>query len=587
MVDFLRIILEAQPKFEESRMAILQSLLITGLVALTACSEAITTDPTAGPAPLSGAERKALVAEANAPLFDGMGDHHHAITASSSGAQRYFNQGLVIAYAFNHAESIRSFRAAQLLDDSCAMCFWGEALATGPNINVTSNGKAIMSEEERVAAYAALKRAVALKDHVSEAERDYIDALATRYDGDPTSSRVDLDLAYADAMRLLAAKYPDDDDAQSLFAEALMNTMPWDYWLDGENPKAETAEVIEALETVLERSPKHPLALHLYIHAVEASSSPARAEAAADTLADLVPGAGHLVHMPAHIYWRVGRYNDAAEANVLAASVDENYIAQCNAQGYYPASYYPHNIHFLWAASSMEGRSVVAIEAARKVAANVRLEMIEEFPAVEFFHTIPLLALTQFGKWDEILAEPRPREHLEYSNAIWHYARATALARKGDRTAAAGERDALAAFLDTTKILQLDGADYPASAILKIADELVQGEIAMASHDVEAAIRHFKVAVATQNELPYHEPPFWYYPTRQSLGEALVAAGDGATAESVYRRDLEDYPRNGWSLFGLGQSLEMQGKPAEASAAREKFDQAWSLADVTLTASRL
>ena len=567
-------------------MAILQSLLITGLVALTACSEAITTDPTAGPAPLSGAEREALAAEANAPLFDGMGDHHHAITASSSGAQRYFNQGLVIAYAFNHAESIRSFRAAQLLDDGCAMCFWGEALATGPNINVRSNGKVIMSDDERVAAYAALEKALALRDTASEAERDYIDALATRYNGDPASPREELDLAYADAMRRLAAKYP-DDDAQSLFAEALMNTMPWDYWLDGENPKPATAEVIEALETVLGRSPKHPLALHLYIHAVEASSDPARAEAAADTLGDLVPGAGHLVHMPAHIYWRVGRYNDAAEANVLAASVDEEYIAQCNAQGFYPANYYPHNIHFLWASSSMEGRSVVAIEAARKVAENVSLEMIEKFPEVEFFHTIPLLALTQFGKWDEVLAEPQPREDLDFSNAIWHYARATALARKGDLRAARGERNALVAFLETTKVLQIDGAAYPASMILKIADDLVQGEIAMASDDLAGAIRHFEAAVSTQDELPYTEPPFWYYPTRQSLGEALLAAGDGATAESVYRRDLEDYPRNGWSLFGLGQSLEMQGKPAEASAAREKFDQAWSLADVTLTASRL
>ncbi len=568
-------------------MRIAQSLLVTGLVALTACSNATTTDATAGPPPLSDAEREALVAEANAPLFDGMGDHHHGITTSSSGAQRYFNQGLVTAYAFNHAESIRSFRAAQLLDESCAMCFWGEALATGPNINVTSNGKAILSDEDRIAAYAAIERAVALKAHASEAERDYIDALAARYDGDPASSRVELDLAYADAMRRLAAKYPNDDDAQSLFAEALMNTMPWDYWLDAENPKPETAEVIEALEAVLARSPEHPLALHLYIHAVEASSNPAHAEGAADTLAGLVPGAGHLVHMPAHIYWRVGRYNAASEANVRAASVDEEYIAQCNAQGFYPASYYPHNIHFLWAASSMEGRSVVAIEAARKVAANVRLEMIEKFPAVEFFHTIPLLALTQFGKWDEILAEPQPREDLDYSNAIWHYARATAFARKGDPTAASREHDALVPFLATTKILQLDVSDYPASMILKIADELVQGEIAMARRNLESAIRHFKAAVATQDELPYHEPPFWYYPTRQSLGEALLAAEDGAAAESVYRRDLEDYPRNGWSMFGLGQSLEMQGKAAEASAAKAKFDQAWSLADVTLTASRL
>jgi tetratricopeptide (TPR) repeat protein len=537
--------------------------------------------------PLSAEERAALVAEAGSPLFEGLGDHHHAITTAHPGAQRYFDQGLVIDFAFNHAESIRSFKAAQRLDDDCAMCFWGEALATGPNINVTSNGKAVMSDGERTAAFAALQEAIARKEKVSAAERDYIDALATRYDGDPTTEREPLDLAYAAAMRQLAAKYPEDDDAQALFAEAVMNTMPWDYWLDGENPKPETAEVLTALETVLERSPEHPLALHLYIHATEASSNPGRAEAAADRLADLVPGAGHLVHMPAHIYWRVGRYNDASEANVRAAAVDEAYIAQCNAQGFYPALYYPHNIHFLWAASSMEGRSAVAIEAARKVAANVRLEMIEQFPPVEFFHTIPLLALTQFGKWDDILEEPRPREDLEYSNAIWHYSRATALARKGDVAAARAEHEALLPLLETDKIMALDGADYPASVILAVADHLVQGEIAMAGGDSSVAIGHFEQAVATQDSLPYMEPPFWYYPTRQSLGAALLAAGDAEAAEAVYTRDLKDYPRNGWSLFGLVRSLEEQGKTAEAAAARERFDKAWALADVELTGSRI
>ena len=564
-------------------MKALHTLIAITLAALTAC----TTTDTAPPPPLSDAERDALVAEAGAPLFDGMGDHHHPITTESTGAQRYFNQGLTIAYSFNHAESIRSFRAAQVLDEECAMCFWGEALATGPNINVTSNGKAIMADEERVAAFAALQKALALKGNASQVEQDYIDALATRYDGDPSTPRADLDAAYADAMRKLAAKYPGDDDAQSLFAEALMNTMPWDYWLDGENPKPETKEVITALETVLARSPEHPLALHLYIHAVEASSNPGRAEAAADTLADLIPGAGHMVHMPAHIYWRVGRYNDAAEANVRAASVDEAYIAQCNAQGFYPASYYPHNIHFLWAASSMEGRSAVAIEAARKVAANVRLEMIEEFPQVEFFHTIPLLALTQFGKWDEVLAEPQPAEGLDYSNAIWRYARATALARKGSPAAARREHAALAPLLQTDKILQLDGNDFPASMLLSIADRLVQGEIAMARRNLSAAIEHFEAAVAEQDGLPYTEPPFWYYPTRQSLGEALLAAKDGAAAEAVYRRDLQDYPRNGWSLFGLMQSLDMQGKTVEAAEVTQRFAKAWALADVALTGSRL
>ncbi|MEM7050372.1 MAG: hypothetical protein AAF604_11970 [Acidobacteriota bacterium] len=562
----------------------LRPLSICILPLAIACSSGA---PDMPPGPLSAAEKEALVAEADSPLFEGMGNHHHPITTSHPGAQRYFDQGMVIAFAFNHAESIRSFKAAQRLDDDCAMCFWGEALATGPNINVTSNGKAVMSPDERTAAFAALQQAIARKDQVSTKEQDYIDALATRYDGDPASDREPLDRAYAEAMAALAAKYPEDDDAQSLYAEAVMNTMPWDYWLDGENPKPETAQVLATLEGVLERSPEHPLALHLYIHAVEASSKPERAEAAADRLADLVPGAGHLVHMPAHIYWRVGRYHDAAEANVRAAAVDEAYIAQCNAQGFYPALYYPHNIHFLWAASSMEGRSAIALEAARKVAANVRLEMIEEFPPVEFFHTIPLLALTQFGQWQAVLEEPQPRADLEFSNAIWHYVRATAQARLGNLVAARAEQTALQPLLATDKVLALDGSDYPASTLLAIADALVAGEIAQAADRLPEAIEHYERAVELQDGLPYMEPPFWYYPTRQSLGAALLAASEGAQAEAVYRRDLKDYPRNGWSLFGLMQSLEQQGKAEDAAATRQRFERAWDLADIELTSSRL
>jgi tetratricopeptide (TPR) repeat protein len=527
-----------------------------------------------------------IVARADAPLFDGMGTHHHAVTTSSPWAQKYFDQGLVIDFAFNHAESIRSFRAAQTLDANCAMCYWGEALALGPNINVTSNGKAILSEQAQLDAWAAIQKAVALKEQVSEPERDYIDALSQRYNVDPASAREPQDLAYADAMRELHKKYPGDDDAAALFAEALMTTMPWDYWLDPESPKPHTVEVIDALETVLRRSPEHPLALHLYIHAVEASSTPGRAERAADTLANLVPGAGHLVHMPAHIYWRVGRYHDASEANVRAAAVDEAYIAQCNAQGFYPALYYPHNIHFLWAASSMEGRSEVAIQAARKVAANIRLEVIEEFPSVEFFHTIPLLALTQFGRWQEILQEPQPAATLDYSNAIWHYARATAFARQGNIDAARAEYAAFVPLRETAKVHFLDSVDYPASQLLTIAGELMQGEIATAASDTQAAVGHFTKAVSAQDALPYTEPPFWYYPTRQSLGKALLSAGDAAAAEMVFRRDLEIYRHNGWSMFGLIQSLKAQNRTAEAEAVQHHYDEVWAQADINLTSSR-
>jgi tetratricopeptide (TPR) repeat protein len=561
-------------------------LIVSTVIALAACTRQEAPQDVAGDTTDIDPEhaRLQLATRAGAPLFDGMGTHHHPITTTDRDAQRYFDQGLVIDFAFNHAESARSFRAAQTLDPDCAMCYWGEALALGPNINVTSNGKVVMSDDERIRAYAAIQKAVALKDKASQPEQDYIDALATRYDGDPSTPREPLDEAYVDAMRALHHRYPEDDDAASLFAESLMNTMPWDYWLDPENPKPRTVEVLNALETVLDRSPEHPLAIHLYIHAVEASSAPHRAEGAADTLADLVPGAGHLVHMPSHIYWRVGRYADASAANVKAAAVDEAYIAACNAQGFYPAAYYPHNIHFLWAASSMEGRSAVSIEAARKVAANVRLDMIDEFPGVEFFNTIPFLALTQFGRWDDVLAETRPPAHLEYSNAIWHYVRATAFANKGDVDAARAEYAEFTPLRDATDVIFLDSIYYPASMLLTIADALIQGEIAMAEERYDDAISQFRIAVATQDELPYTEPPFWYYPTRHSLGKALLTAGKAEDAETVYRKDLEQYPRNGWALFGLIQALERQGK--DASDIQERFDNIWAQADVTLTASR-
>lgn len=566
-------------KISASKLGVFLLLAIS--ITLTACSGDAT--PPASEAATDEA-LQALTARAGAPLFEGMGDHTHAITTADPDAQRYFNQGLVIDFAFNHAESVRSFKAAQTLDSTCAMCYWGEALALGPNINVTSNGVVVMSDDARTNAFAAIQKALELKSNASEKEQDYIDALATRYNGDLASPRAPLDAAYVEAMRDLHQKYPEDDDAAALFAESMMNTMPWDYWVDPDNPKPLTVEVIDALETVLERNPAHPLAIHLYIHAVEASSRPERAEQSADLLADLVPGAGHLVHMPSHIYWRVGRYADASAANVKAAAVDEAYIAACNAQGFYPAAYYPHNIHFLWAASSMEGRSEIAIEAARKVAANVQIEMIEQFPGVEFFNTIPLLALTQFGKWDEILSEPPPPENFEFSNAIWHYVRATAYAKIGDLSNAKAEHAKLTPLREAADVKHLDTIYYPATQLLTIADALVQGEIAMAEGNSDAAIAHFRLAVATQDELPYTEPPFWYYPTRHTLGKALLTTGDAAGAEAVYRADLEQYPRNGWAMFGLIQALETQGK--DASDIQERFDNIWAQADVTLTASR-
>ncbi|MFL2482450.1 MAG: hypothetical protein ACJ0HZ_07645 [Woeseiaceae bacterium] len=525
-----------------------------------------------------------IVTKAGAPLFDGMGDHTHPITTNNKYVQRYFDQGLTIDFAFNHAESARSFRAGQTLDPNCAMCFWGEALALGPNINVTSNGSVIMADQERLAAYEAIQKALSLKNKVSEKERDFIDALATRYNGDTASPRGPLDLAYAEAMRELSNKYPEDDDAASLFAESLMNTMPWDYWIDADSPKPLTVEAIEILEKVMARNPRHPMALHLYIHAVESSSQPERAEAAADILLDLVPGAGHLVHMPSHIYWRVGRYADASESNIMAAAVDEAYIAACNAQGFYPAAYYPHNIHFLWASSSMEGRSEIAIEAGEKVAKNVRLEMIDQFPGVEFFKTVPMLSLVQFGLWDRVLELDPPAERLEYANAIWHYARSVAYSNKGNIESAQKERQMIESLKDTNDVLHLDSIYYPASMLLEIADSLALGEIAISNNDYQSAIQYFANAVSVQDTLPYTEPPFWYYPTRLSLGKAYLLSDQADEAEAVFEENLKRYPRNGWALYGLIQALETQNK--DSSMVQKQFDIIWQNADVELTSSR-
>ena len=568
----------------------LNLFLVITMLALPACNRQSAPEVVVEEAPVevsADAIEAEIAARAQAPLLTGLGDFTHPITTADPWAQRYFDQGMAMASGFNHAEAIRAFKAAQRLDPDCAMCYWGEALATGPNINVTSKGKAIMMPVDRVAAQAAVEAALARADSATERERDLINAQAARYNGDEATPRDPMDLAYAQAMREVAAKYPDDDDIQAMFAEALMNTMPWDYWLDAQSPKPETAEVIAALETVMARNPSHPLALHLYIHAVEASSDPGRAEGAADKLTDMVPGSGHLVHMPSHIYWRVGRYFDASEANVRAAKVDEDYIAQCNAQGFYPAMYYPHNIHFLWASASMEGRSAVAIEAGRKVAANVRLELIKEFPTVEFFHTIPLLSLVRFAHWQEILEEPQPAEELPFSNAVWRYARAVALVRTGELDQAQAEIDAMQPLMENESIWFLDGNDYPASQILKVADSLAKGEMAQAREDYIGAIAAFTEAVDAQAALPYTEPPFWYYPTRQSLGHALLKAEDFANAEVVYRADLAQYPRNGWSLFGLSLSLEGQGKTEEAAVTRKRFDNIWARADVILSSSVL
>ncbi len=518
-----------------------------------------------------------------APVLEGMGSHHHAISTSSPEAQRFFNQGLTLAYGFNHAEAERAFREAARLDPQCAMCFWGAALVRGPNINAAMEADAVAP------AYEALQQALALASNAGEKEQAYIQALAKRYVAEPVEDRTALDVAYAEAMREVARRYPDDPDAVTLFAEALMDLHPWDFWTKDGQPQPWTPEILSTLEAVLAQAPDHPGANHLYIHAVEASPTPERGVPSADRLGGLVPGAGHLVHMPAHIYIRVGRYHDASQANERAIAADDAYLAQCRVQGLYPLAYRPHNHHFLWASATMEGRSALAIEAARHMAAHVDSAMMREpgYGTLQHYWITPLYALTRFGRWDEILAALAPPEDLRYPTGVWHYARGVALTAKDRLDDAAQELEALEAIaadstLETVTIWDINTT----ASLMRIAAEALAGELAARRGDHAEAVRRLEAATRLEDALNYDEPPPWHYPVRQSLGAVLLATNRAAEAEAVYREDLRRHPENGWSLLGLAQSLEAQGKADEAGAVRQRFDQAWAAADVTLNGSR-
>ena len=514
------------------------------------------------------------------PLFDNLGTHHHKITTKVPLAQRYFDQGLRLVYAFNHEEAVRAFKEAARLDPNCAMAYWGVGLALGPNYNLP------LDPERNRAAYAATQKAVKFAPKASAAERAYIAALTKRYSLAPDADRKALDQAYADAMREVAHTYPDDTDAATLFAESLMDLRPWALWtLDGQ-PQPGTLEIVATLEAVLKKDPMHPGANHYYIHAIEASPQPDRGLVAAERLHNLVPGAGHLVHMPSHIYMRTGRYADAADANTQAIKVDEAYIAAVKPAGVYPMMYYPHNIHFFWAAASMEGRSADAIRAAREVTNGVSPEMVKEMDAIEYFVPTALFALARFGKWEEILHEPAPPAGQPYATGIWHYARGLALANTGRLDEAASEQQAVAAAAAAMPPERIIGDNTPPAALLHLAAEALAGESAARRGQTDDAVKHLQEAVRAQDALPYTEPPPWYYPVRQSLGAVLLTAGRPADAEAVYRDDLQRNPENGWSLYGLWQALRARQAEAEAAAVEERFRKAWARADVALTASR-
>ena len=511
------------------------------------------------------------------PLIENLGKLHHPISTTVPLAQRYFDQGLLLTYGFNHDEAINSFQEAARLDSTCAMCYWGVAFALGPNINIP------MSPSVTGQALEAVREARARIGHASPVERAYIAAIAVRYSADTTRPRAVLDSAYAGAARDLLHRYPRDDDAGALYADALMNLAPWNYWEADGAPRPGTQEIISTLEKILRRNPNHIGACHFYIHAVEASLAPQRAIPCAERLPGLAPGAGHLVHMPAHIYMRVGRYADAVTANVHAAHADETFIERRHPTGSYPF-YYAHNLHFLWAATQMEGRSAESLRAARDLAKRVPPEMIRQVPPFEYLVPTPLFALVQFGKWDEVLREPQPPEELRYSRAIWHYARGRAFAARLQLDEAAAELDSLTTI--RVAIHEAPLGFQTAGSVLGVAAHALRGEIAAQRSDTAVAVRELEEAVRLQDALVYDEPPPWYYPVRQSLGAVLLTAGRAAEAETVYREDLKRNPENGWSLFGLAQALRSQGKTADATGVDARFRRAWARADVVLTASQ-
>ena len=526
---------------------------------------------------------KAIDAEQTAPLLEGLGDLHWPISTDSELAQRYFDQALTLAYGFNHLEAERSFREAARLDDDCAICFWGAALVLGPNIN-----DPVPTPDREMQAFETLGEASARLQQASEKERALVEALQTRYAAAPPSDRSSLDLAYAEAMRSVARRFPDDLQIQTLFAEAMMDTMPWAYWTEDAQPKPLTEDVFDTLDFVLERDPDHPGANHFYIHAVE-QEQPERGVKPADSLRRVVPGAGHLVHMPSHIYIRVGRYHDGSLANELAIEADDEYVTQCRAQGIYPVAYVPHNHHFLWATTTMEGRSADALAAARHTAQHVDRSLIREpdMGMLQHFSAIPYYALVRFGKWEEILREPAPDADLLYPTAVWHYARGIAYARERKLEEATRELRQVRTIAADSRLKQIRiwGLN-PASSLAKIATAVLEGEIAAARHDINTAVAQLRKAIAIEDGLIYGEPPDWFYPVRHNLGAILLEADRPRAAEEVYRADLARFPDNGWSLFGLAESLRAQGKKKEADDVQRRFEIAWQYADVEITASR-
>jgi len=514
-----------------------------------------------------------------APRLQNLGAHTFPVSTRNRDAQAFMNQGLNLAYAFNHAEARRAFREAARLDPELAMAYWGQSLVLGPNIN------ALMEPNEEPQAYELVQKAMSLKGRGSAREQAYIEALAERYSG-RAADRQPRDAAYADAMRRVHERFPDDLDAAMLYVESVMDLRPWGYWQRDGAPHARTNDIVTLTEQVLARNPKHPGAVHMYIHLMEGTATPEKAEQAADTLLTLMPAAGHMVHMPAHIYQRVGRYADAIKSNQMAIAADEDYISQCRAQGLYPMAYYPHNIHFLWFAATSDGQSKLAIDSARQLASKIDDDTLKNLPLTAGFRVVPYYALTRFGRWDEMLSEPEPPAFSAVLRAVWHYARGLSLVAKNQIPAAEQELRRLIALTSDPSMKDTLFSPNTSAAIVAPAPAVLAGEIAAARGDYDLAISQLDRAIRLEDSLVYTEPSEFHFPPRLALGAILLQAGRAAEAETVYWEDLRRNRENGWALFGLLQALRAQNKSSEASLTESRFKAAWSRADVALTASR-
>ncbi len=511
-----------------------------------------------------------------ATLEKGLGKVDHKVTTSKPEAQKFFNQGLAYIYAFNHEQAVKAFKRAAEIDPMIAMAYWGQALALGSNYNLEADSAALKE------AYANLQKAIDLAPKVSQQERDYINALSKRYATDPDNvDRKQLARDYRVAMGELSKKYPNDLDAATLYAESMMNLSPWQLWTHDGKPAENTLEIVAVLEGVLKRNPNHSGANHYYIHAVEASPNPDRALPSAKRLGLIAPNAGHLVHMPSHIYIRTGDYDAAAKANADAVVVDRNYVAKNGPQGIYPMMYYNHNMHFLASANAMNGNYKLAIKWSRELEKNV-MPALDDMPMLEMFSVYPLVTMVRFAKWDEILAEPQPKKEHVITTAFWYFARGMALAGKGRAFDAAKERNALRAIMEHLPADQPFGNNTAAN-VLQVADKLLDGMIDWANRDKELPIHnleHLQEAVIAEDALNYNEPPDWDLPTREWLGQALLADGKFADAENVYRAELNKHPKNGRALFGLIQSLRAQKK--DTRKIHRDFQKAWANADTKL-----